>query len=514
MGGICPFHRARQAAQNAHLIVVNHALLLADVATGNRVIPEYTHLIVDEAHHLESATTNALSFQITHTEIRRILRELGGANAGILGRMQAAAKDLLNPGQWGALNQLVEGATDKAFHFQNQSQHLFTAIDQFLLEAREGRDLGTYSFQVRILPSTRTLPAWLEVEMAWEESQQALTPLLETTEQVMKALAELSESGEEEIEDLLTNLGNVYRRLFEVRDNLNAMVFEPSAEQIYWAEIEPQRRQITLHAAPLHIGHLMETYLWHEKEAVILTSATLTAAGEFDYIRNRLNAFDADELSVGSPYDYENAALLYLPDNIPEPAERDAYQRAVERSLTELCLATGGRALVLFTSYAQLQRTSKALAARLSEHGIQIYEQGEGASAHALLESFKSTENAVLLGTRAFWEGVDVPGDALSVLAIVKLPFAVPTDPIVAARSETFEDPFYEYSIPEAILTFRQGFGRLIRSQQDRGVVAILDKRILSKQYGQLFIDSLPQCTVKMGRLDELPKAAAQWLGI
>ncbi|MBN2502509.1 MAG: hypothetical protein JXB38_17135, partial [Anaerolineales bacterium] len=285
-------------------------------------------------------------------------------------------------------------------------------------------------------------------------------------------------------------------------------------EQIYWVEIHPQQHRLTLEAAPLHIGHLMEEYLWHDKLSVILTSATLTAAGEFNYIRNRLNAFDADEIFLGSPFDYETSTLLYIPDNIPEPADRNGHQRAIERSLAQLCIATGGRALVLFTSYAQLQRTSEAIAPTLADHGIQVYEQGEGASPHALLESFKTSEAAVLLGTRAFWEGVDVPGEALSVLAIVKLPFAVPSDPIVAARSETFEQPFYEYNIPEAILTFRQGFGRLIRTQFDRGIVAVLDRRVLTKQYGRLFIESLPQCTMEIGPVQDLPRAAQQWLGI
>ena len=146
-----------------------------------------------------------------------------------------------------------------------------------------------------------------------------------------------------------------------------------------------------------------------------------------------------------------------------------------------------------------------AISPKLAEHGIVVFEQGQGASPHALLESFKSTDQAVLLGTRAFWEGVDVPGEALSVLAIIKLPFAVPNDPIISARSETFENPFYEYTIPEAILTFRQGFGRLIRSHEDHGVVVIFDKRVISKQYGKMFIDSLPQCTVEVGPLEQLP---------
>ncbi len=259
---------------------------------------------------------------------------------------------------------------------------------------------------------------------------------------------------------------------------------------------------------------MMQRYLWHEKSSVILTSATLTTAGEFDYLRGRLYAEDAYELAVGSPFDYESAALLYFVNDIPEPNDRHGHQRAVESGLINLCTATGGRTLVLFTSYDQLKRTSKAIAPMLLKKDIVVYEQGEGASPHSLLETFRSEERAVLLGTKAFWEGVDIPGEALSVLVIVKLPFDVPSDPIVAARSETFEDPFNQYSIPEAILRFRQGFGRLIRTQSDRGVVAIMDKRILTKRYGRMFIDSLPTCTVQVGSLAQLPRSAERWLNL
>lgn len=514
MGGICPLHRAKQAAHQAHLLVVNHALLLADVATGSRVLPEYEYLIVDEGHHLESATTGALSFRVTQPDVDRTLRELGGSNAGLMGRMLVVAREILEPSQLAALEQLAQRATDKAYQFQNNMKNFFISIDAFLEDQREGRRLGTYAHQERIVPATRTQPAWIEVEVAWENTQGTLAPLMETLEQAGQALSEMSESGLEEIEDLISSLNNLYRRLGEYDQNLTALVFEPSPNQIYWAEIAPNRRSVTLEAAPLHIGDLMEKHLWHEKASVTVTSATLTTNGEFEYIRSRLNAFDADEISLGSPFDYETSTLLYLPDNIPEPAERVPHQRAVEQGLIKLCRETGGRTLALFTSYAQLQRTSQAISGPLGDQGIVVYEQGQGASPHSLLESFKTTDQAVLLGTRAFWEGVDVPGDALSVLAIIKLPFSVPSDPIVAARSETFDQPFYDYSIPEAILTFRQGFGRLIRTREDRGVVVIFDKRVLTKQYGRMFIDSLPPCSVQVGRLEDLPKTATDWLGI
>ena len=516
-GGACPFYRARVAAQNAHLIIVNHALLLADVATGNRVLPEYDYLIVDEAHHIESATTNALSFRVTQADIKRLLRELGGTKSGILGRILSLLHDAIPPSEFAALERRIERATDHAFQLENLVGGFFNTLDEFLYEQREGRAVGNYGQQERILKSTRTQPAWLNVEVAWEDTQAVVGSLMKTTEQVALTLVELSKSGYgdlDDLEDIYSSLTNAYRRLDEVYENIEALVFEPHPDRIYWAEVRNNRRGLTLQAAPLHIGPLMQEYIWHQKESVILTSATLTAAGEFDYVRSRLYAEDADEIALGSPFDYENSTLLYIPDNIPEPSDRYGHQRAIEQSLIQLCRATGGRTLVLFTSYAQLKQTSRAIGPTLTDAGIMIFEQGEGASPHALLESFKSAEQAVLLGTRSFWEGVDVPGEALSVLVIVKLPFDVPSDPIIASRSETFDDPFHQYALPEAILRFRQGFGRLIRSETDRGVVVILDKRVLTKNYGPLFINSLPQCTRRIGAVQNLQREATTWLNL
>ncbi len=514
MGGICPFYKVRQSAQYAHILIVNHALLLADVATGNRVLPEYEYLIIDEAHHMEAAVTNALSFRITQSEVERTVRELGSPEAGALGRMLTALQEIVPPDQVGAITHLADQATTHAYQFQNQVRNFFVEIDNFLMDMREGRDLGTYAQQVRILPATRTQPAWMDVEVAWDDSQRSLEQFLSTADQIGHAVVELIDAGYVEVADAYGDLGHVYRRLGELNVTLSGLVFEPSADMVYWAELQPNGRRLSLHAAPLHIGPLMQQHLWHEKTAAILTSATLTTNGEFDYLRGRLYGEDADEIALGSPFDYENQALVYIPNNIPEPNDRHGHQRAIEQGLLQLCRATGGRALVLFTSYAQLQRTANAISSPLAEDGIVVYEQGSGASPHSLLENFKTSEQAVLLGTRSFWEGVDVPGEALSVLAIVKLPFDVPSDPIISARSETFESPFQEYALPEAILRFRQGFGRLIRSQHDRGVVAIFDRRVLSKTYGRLFIESLPACSVNVGPLQNLAHAAAQWLNM
>ncbi len=513
-GGICPYYRVRQQSQSAHLLIVNHALLLADVATGNRILPEYNYIIIDEAHHLEEATTDALSFKATQGDIERLLRELGSANSGALSWLLSALKDTLSPTEYGAVNSLVSRATDQAFRMENYTREFFNSLDEFLIEQRGGNPLGLYSQQERILPATRTQPAWVEVERTWEDAEKALIGVKDNLGKLAQAVAEVLPSLTETDEELYSRLINLYRRFEDLHTNINGMIFEPSADRIYWTETSNNTHRISLQNAPLHIGALMQQYLWHEKTSVIITSATLTAGGEFNYIRSRLFAEEANELSLGSPFDFENAALVYIANDIAEPSDRRGHQHAVETALINLCRATGGRTLVLFTSYEQLRKTSQVITPILAKNNITVYEQGEGASPHTLLESFRVTERAVLLGTRAFWEGVDVPGEALSVLVIVKLPFDVPSDPIVAARSETFEDPFSEYSLPEAILKFRQGFGRLIRTQSDRGAVVILDKRILSKKYGRSFLESLPPVTTKVGPLSEMPRLIQKWLNI
>jgi DNA polymerase-3 subunit epsilon/ATP-dependent DNA helicase DinG len=513
-GAVCPFYRSRQAAESAHLLIVNHALLLADVATGNRVLPPYDMLIVDEAHHLEDAATNALSFRLTQGEIERMLRELGGPEAGALGWLLEAVKGALSPSDYAAMHNLVDRITDLAFRFTSLSRSFFATLEQFLVEQREGRPASTYTQQERILPATRSQPAWMQVETEWDDANETLTPLVEQLSQLVLSLAKALDLLEPEEQEVHGSLSSILRRFLEMHENLEAFVFKPSPERIYWAEMQPNSGRVAVNAAPLEIGQLMQKHFWYEKSAVILTSATLTAAGEFDYLRNRLMAEEAYELALGSPFDYESSTLLYIANDIAEPNDRHGHQRAIESGVISLARATGGKALVLFTSYDQLRRTSHAIAPILARDDITVYEQGEGASAHSLLETFRANGRAVLLGTRAFWEGVDVPGEALSVLVIAKLPFDVPSDPIIAARSETFEDPFNQYSLPEAILRFRQGFGRLIRTQYDRGVVAILDRRVLTKSYGRAFIESLPTCTAHTGPLAGLPKLAAQWLNL
>ncbi len=385
--GGCPFYRARQVAQGAHLVVVNHALLLADVAAGNRVLPDYAYLVIDEGHHMEAATTNALSFRVTQADMNRILRELGGSSSGLLGYLLTLLQDVLRPSDLAAYHQVVQRATDLLFRLDHFFKEFFSAVDDFLAEKRDGRPVSGYGQEERILPATRTLPAWSQVEMTWDSAHGTNDLLLKLLNELYKRGAEVpEESAPEDLVDTLDSLTNVYRRLSEADSQLQHLVSSPSNDAIYWIETRTGKNLLALNVAPLHIGPLMEQHLWHEKKSIVLTSATLTANEGFDYLRSRLNADEADELQLNSPFDYETAALLYLVNDIPEPGDVAGHQRAVDQTLIRLSKATNGRLLALFTSYAQLRRTSTNISPALSEAGILVYEQGEGASASTLLE--------------------------------------------------------------------------------------------------------------------------------
>lgn len=511
-GGTCPFHRAKSAAQAAHLLVVNHALLLADVATQGNVLPDYGYLIVDEAHHLESATTSALSFRITQSELERMMKDIGGSGSGILGHFVELARRFLGPADLGLLQRKTTRATDLAFRFDQLARELFDRIADFSASLRDADNASPYAWQARLLPSTRALPAWDLVDIAWQTAGETLRLFLQVLAEIHQAVSSNLLAGTADLEDSASDLVSATNRLGDVERQLSAMMSKPVTDQVYWIEVRPSGNDLSLNSAPLQVGPLIERVLWHEKTAIVLTSATLTAHGEFGYLRSRLGADEADALQLGSPFDYESSTLLYLPTDVPEPGD-SAYSQVLHRTLIAAARAARGRTLVLFTSYAALRKAAQAITAPLARDEILVFEHGEGASPNALLESFRTAERAVLLGTRSFWEGVDVPGEALSVLIIPKLPFDVPSDPLIAARAEMYEDPFGDYYVPEAILKFRQGFGRLIRAGSDRGVVAILDRRIISKQYGRLFLESLPQCTIRRGPAASLASETARWLG-
>ncbi len=512
----CYFYRVRRAADSAHLIIVNHALLLADVSVQNRALPDYKYLIVDEAHHLEAATTSGLGFETDGVHLRRLLFETGkvdqtGRVTGLLSEVIGRCQKAHLPGEIMTRIELVVGkvglAVERALR---QLPLFFDGVEEFIKEHKGGKR-SQYAFRLRITSGLRIQPAWESVEIAWDNVNGPLVAIVDGLKRLAGGLDDLVDFDIPGAEDLQIQLLGVARQLGETVTQVSRMITAPDSSLIYWLESNVSGDRLRLHAAPLHIGPLVEEHLFHKKESVVLTSATLRTGNSFDFLRERLNAWDADELAVNSPFDYHNSTLVYLVNDIPEPGQQ-GYQQAVEQGMAALFRATEGRSLALFTSYSQLRTTLRAIQAPLSQAGITVQAQGQGVSRAQLLENFRTGERRVLLGTRSFWEGVDVPGEALSCLAIAKLPFSVPSDPIFAARSDTFDDPFLEYAVPGTILRFLQGFGRLIRTRTDRGIVVVFDKRLLTKSYGPLFIESLPDPTIHQGALALLPRTAAEWI--
>ncbi len=514
----CYFYKARNKAEAAHLIIANHALLLADIATEGGVLPDYAHLIVDEAHHLESAATNALTAQLDHERFTSQLRELapmGGAQqaVGLLSDVQTAIRNAGVPRE--KLDKISDYARKLIASIPQldmQMADYIDALDRFLMQ-HFGRqyDNSTYDLRLRITKSVRVQPAWVDVEILWDNLGFALAAFNSDLNHLINVLKDLSNYNIPNREELEAQLGGVLESMQEALAIGQELTLEPNENAIYWMRRSKFNGSITLNRAPLHVGGIIEENIFRAKDTVILTSATLRTANSFDYIRNRLNAIDAEELALESPFDYKKNALVYLPTDMPEPNKPD-YQARVEEAILNLALATQGRLMTLFTSYAQLLKTADAIRPLLEEAGFTLFVQGRGGSRQQILAAFRQTDKGVILGTRSFWEGVDVQGEALSALIITKLPFGVPNDPIISARSETFDSPFYQFSVPEAILNLRQGFGRLIRSTSDKGIAVLLDRRLVSKRYGRLFLESLPEARVYKASLADLPDIARRWL--
>lgn len=504
----CYFYRARRRAEGAHIIVVNHALLLSDMMTENRALPEYRHLIIDEAHHLEDRATEQLSVEVDSRWIYALLERIDsrGKAYGLLNRLSASLKERR---ALSALGREVEGYIEvvrqQVVSTRATLRTFLEALSLFL--AQHGRGNQRYDERIRLTSALRAQPDWVQVEMAWEPLSQGLARLAEGLKVVHRGLLGLGE----EHEDLLFELMEREGELHTLCQEMEAIIAQPQPGRIYWATIAAGEEHISLHDAPLHVGDILRERLFAPLETLLLTSATLRIGGDFGYLRERLGLEDAEELALGSPFDYETSTLIFIPTDIPEP-DTPGYVKAANEALFNLCLAVGGKTLALFTSKAHLLEAHKALGRPLEERGVRVYGQGIDGSRHHILENFRHHPQSVLLGTRSFWEGIDVMGEALSCLVIARLPFPVPDDPIIAARSEAYEDPFGQYAVPQTVLRFRQGFGRLIRSKTDRGVVVVLDKRLLTKYYGGVFIDSLPKCTIQQGSVEELPRIAEQWI--
>jgi len=517
--GQCFFYRARARAERAHLVIVNHALLLSDLVLENRILPEFKYLIIDEAHHLEEQATNQFGVEVSQRAVYVFLNGVsqGGETPG--GLLADVPRLFQNRGvsstaQQATTDTIQRLRTDVDIA-ERRLYELFNILSTFLDEHSELRQNAQdlYDQNISLTNGLRAQPDWVQIETSWESLSTSLQQVLRNLERLTEQVSGLNLGEDSERDEIVQNLKAQLQLGQQLWMGMNSILLEPESTGIYWISIAKYRQEITLHSAPLHVGPLLAEKLFAEKDCVILTSATLRTANSFEFISERLGLKDAMEVALDSPFDYKTSVLLYVPKDIPEPSE-PYYQKTIEKALVDLCRATEGRTLILFTSNSQLQATYRAIQRPLEDEGIVLFGQGMDGSRRQILENFVNTPRAVLLGTRSFWEGVDVVGQALSCLVIARLPFAVPTDPVYSARAATFDDSFNQYYLPDSILRFRQGFGRLIRSKEDYGLVVVLDKRILTKSYGKTILRSLPPCTARQGPLESLPSLASRWLDV
>jgi ATP-dependent DNA helicase DinG len=456
----CFITRMRARAEDADIIIVNHHLFFADLAVRGsqygRVIPDYSAVIFDEAHLIEDIAADYFGLQVSSFQIEEIIRDTDSL----------PIDDAMVTSTLTKISARVIGHSEQFWHRFSQGR------------GGEGRyPLGTDNFFVR--------------DRGGDDRP---TPLGEAYAELDSALGRL-QSELDVFSDKIPEVDAVVRRVFQSREDLKFIVSQSDRNFVYW--LERRGRGVFLQASPVDVSDLLNKKLFDKVETCVLTSATLSSNGSFNFIRDRLglDRSKTDTLVAASAFDYEKQAIIYLPKGMPEPRSPEFTQLAAGEIIRLLQL-TRGHAFVLCTSNASMNALFQLVSSRI---GFPCFIQGSMAKT-GLLDRFRATPNAVLFATSSFWQGVDVRGDQLSCVIIDKLPFAVPSDPIVAARTKFIDDnggrSFSDYSVPQAVITLKQGIGRLIRSKTDRGVIAILDSRLRTKSYGRDFLNSLPNARV------------------
>ena len=531
----CFFYRARRQAASADILVVNHALLLADLAlrhstdnyTAAAVLPPCDRLILDEAHHLEDVATRSFSARTTRFSIARLLGRLRHprkTDRGLLPRLLHQLGEHLPQGQ------------DDLYHRMHSRIEELTSGRQQLLDTATSvlDDLGLRlpdqlpaarpraereDLRLRIVPEVRTTPFWQETVSSVGQLTKQVSTLAAGLDSLLALGEAIPENAAGPFLSLFTDLNGLALRLHAVAADLTRFVAE-DADSCTWVEVRTgsSGQHAALCVAPLAVDKLLFETLFERSRTVVLTSATLSVATNFNYLKQRLGLSAVPkgrlhELLLTSPFDYRRQALLAAPDDLPTPDHRD-YPRMLSQRIEEAIIAADGRSFVLFTANSLLQRIHAELAPVLQARGYRCLRQGE-MSRHRLLQAFRDDVRSVLFGTDSFWEGVDVPGRALEQVIIARLPFKVPSEPVLEARAEAIEraggDPFMSYTVPQAVIRFKQGFGRLIRHRNDRGVVLILDVRVIRRNYGRTFLRSLPDVPLLTAPADTVMETLRQF---
>jgi DNA polymerase-3 subunit epsilon/ATP-dependent DNA helicase DinG len=364
---------------------------------------------------------------------------------------------------------------------------------------------------LRLTPALREDEGWDAIRLAGENATTALVAL----DGVLQRAVSRSRDwlGGVEPDQGVRELEIIRGRLHSATELLSEALLRPDPNRVYWFSLYSRTDNLVLRAAPINVGTLLRDRVYTERRSTVFTSATLAVGGTFDYFRSRVGVgADAEELILPSPFDFLHQALVCLPTDLPGP-EHEEFDRHVEEVVAAVARVVGGRTLVLFTSHRQLRDVHTALKHRTDLDQVLILGQGIDGQRRHLLKSFEEAERPLLLGTSSFWEGIDVPGERLSCVIMVRLPFPVPSEPVYAARAEQVRDPFAQLALPQAALRLKQGFGRLIRRSTDRGAVVILDNRILGKDYGKAFLDVLPPASRFVGPADEIAEQVGSWLG-
>ena len=498
----CFVRRARAIALAADIVVANHAVVFAELGQESPVLPPHEHIVFDEAHNIEDVATEFLARRASRLAFHRIL--------GSLYRPGREAGTGLLPALLAQVRMAEDLPEDTARAMDAACVRAFTGAGAAADEAERFFTLFSALFQDQSRDERLRFRAGYRPKDLWEPIAQGKRSLFAAVAEFAKLLGQIRglvlDVGAkclDSAEEFVTELKASVDALREVCTDLEFILRAKEHGHVYWVERRTWGDEdYEVCAAPLEIAKLMVDQVYSQKQTVIMSSATLTVGGSFDFVRSRLGADtlsgeDLQTAAVGSPFDFDAQTLVAVPSFLPEPgAPGAAFEDGLVELMAPLFRATQGRGLVLFTSYAMLNHTYDALKRELSRDGILVLGQGHDGGRSHLAAVFREVTSSVLLGTQSFWEGVDFVGESLSCLVVVKLPFAVFTDPLVEARCEHMQaqgrDAFMGYTVPSAAIKFRQGFGRLIRTRTDRGVVLITDRRVLTRRYGQQFLGSLP----------------------
>ncbi len=499
----CFLRQARHQAESAHILVVNHALLLADLAVGGTVLQDYQHLVIDEAHHLEEEASRQLGFEVAHDALPREL----DAVYRVLNRLTAATHRISDQPTASRANDAVSGAFVACNNAIQSWESLWKAIAGLHSGATRQSDNDRQE-PLSLDDKVRQSAGWSSVALEWENASVFMNQCVIALQNLERLASDVFSADDESAP---TELFASREAISQLNDSLASVFGRFDDQQIQWLDVV--RRNVTLHSTPLSVGPILSDRLFANKDAIVLTSATLTADSSFDFLRQRVGFPEqSDELLVDSPFNYERNTLILVPEDQPDPRRAADHNRGTAQVILNMAKALDGHLLALFTSHNALREASYQVRAALRAEGITLLAQGIDGTPRQLTERLRSEPRSVLLGTASFWEGVDLESGILRGLLLCRLPFPVPSDPIVKARSNLCNNPFNDFQVPTAVLRFRQGFGRLIRNKTDRGVVVILDRRIQTANYGDRFLNSLPTCTFQRSTMASVGQQAARWL--